>query len=326
MKAIIIDSPGGPEKLKIGEADKPIPQEDEVLVKVEATALNRADLLQREGKYPVPKGASEILGMEISGTVAEIGSNVKNWKKDEKVFGLIPGGGYAEYAIIHKDIAMKIPDKLKTYEAAAIPEVFLTAYQAIFWNGKLNIGETVLIHAGASGVGTAAIQIAKNIGCKVFVTASKSKHTVCFELGADAAIDYKSQNFDEEIMRLTKNKGVDLIIDFIGADYYEKNINSLNYNGRLVILATMGGTKIKEVDLRKIMGKWLTIIGSMLRSRDLDYRIKLTKEFSNYAIEKFKTGQLKPVIDKIFDWKDVAEAHIYMEQNKNIGKIVLKIS
>jgi putative PIG3 family NAD(P)H quinone oxidoreductase len=326
VKAVIIDSPGGPEKLRVGEANKPSPNEDEILVKVDATALNRADLLQREGKYPVPEGVSEILGMEISGTVANIGSNVKSWKKDEKVFGLIPGGGYAEYAVIHKDMAMKTPDKLKTYEAAAIPEVFLTAYQAIFWNGKLSSGETVLIHAGASGVGTAAIQIAKDIGCKVFVTASQSKHNVCLELGAEAAIDYRSQNFDEEIVKLTNNKGVDLIIDFIGASYYGKNINSLNYNGRLVILATLGGAKIKEVDLKKIMGKWLTIVGSMLRSRDLDYRIKLRREFGNYALEKFNSGKLKPIIDKVYDWKDVAEAHKYMEQNKNIGKIVLKIS
>lgn len=326
MKAVIIDSPGGPEKLKIDEIQKPTPNEEEILVKVEATALNRADILQREGKYPPPKGASEILGLEISGNIVELGSNIKNWKVNDKVFGLIPGGGYAEYAVINKNMAMKIPGNLKIIEAAAIPEVFLTAYQALVWNGSIKSGESVLIHAGASGVGTAAIQIAKDFNCKVFVTASKAKHNVCLGLGADAAIDYKTKSFDQEILKLTENKGVDLILDFIGADYYDKNINSLGKNGRLIILATLGGTKIKEVDIRKFMSKWLTIVGSTLRTRPLDYQIKLTKEFSEYFTQKFNLGKLKPIIDKIYDWKDVAEAHKRMEANKNIGKILLKIS
>jgi len=326
MKAIVIDSPGGAEKLKIGEVLKPEPKENEILVKVEATALNRADILQREGKYPPPKGASNIIGLEMAGTIVDVGSNANDWKTGDKVFGLIPGGGYGEYAVINKDMAMKIPNSLKSYEATAIPEVFLTAYQATLWYGKLTKGKSILIHAGASGVGTAAIQIAREIGAHIYVTASDAKQQSCINLGAEKAINYKTQDFEKEILNLTDNKGVDVIIDFIMGPYFQQNINSLSTDGRLVILATLGGGKVENLDMRKILIKRLTIIGSTLRSRSLDYQIKLTNEFKEHSLEKFESGKFKPVIDKIFDWKDVSEAHKYMEQNKNIGKIVLKIS
>ncbi len=326
MKAIVIDSPGGAEKLKIGEVSKPVPKENEILIKVEATALNRADILQREGKYPPPEGASNIMGLEMAGVVSVIGSGVNNWNVGDRVFGLIPGGGYAEYATINKDMAMKIPENLKSYEATAIPEVFLTAYQASLWYGKLTKGESILIHAGASGVGTGAIEIAREIGAHIYVTASQAKHQACINLGAEKAIDYKAQDFEKEILKLTDNKGVDVIIDFIMGPYFKQNINSLNVDGRLVILATLGGGKVDNLDMRKILAKRLTIIGSTLRSRNLDYQIKLTNEFKTFALEKFESGKFKPVIDKVFDWKDVSEAHKYMEQNKNTGKIVLKIS
>ncbi len=325
MKVVIIDKPGGVGNLKFGTVDKPVINENEILVKVKAAGLNRADILQRQGKYPPPDGASDILGLEISGEVDELGGNVSKWKVGDNVFGLIPGGGYAEYAKIHKDMAIKKPEEISFEEAAAVPEVFLTAYQALFWNARIKKDDYVLIHAGASGVGTAAIQLVKDFGAYAIITASKGKLHICLSLGAEKAIDYKSEQFDEEVLSFTNNIGVDIIIDFIGADYFEKNIRSLNQNGKLIFLASLSGSKIQEVDIRKIMSKWISIIGSTLRTRSLDYQIKLSQEFADYSLPKFKTGKLKPVIDKVFNWKDVADAHRYLEDNKNIGKLVLKI-
>ena len=325
MKTIIVEKPGKAENLKFGTAGIPPISKDEILIKVKAAGLNRADIMQRQGKYPPPRGASEILGLEISGEVAELGDNVSNWKKGDEVFGLIPGGGYTEFAKINRDMSIKKPPELSFEEAAGIPEVFLTAYQALFWNAEIRKDDFVLLHAGGSGVGTAAIQLVKDAGGHAIITASKEKHDLCLKLGAEKAIDYKSQQFDEEVLNYTKNKGADIIIDFIGADYFEKNIRSLNQNGRLIFLATLSGPKINEIDIRKIMSKWISIIGSTLRTRSLDYQIKLTKEFAEYSLEKFRTGKLKPVIDKVFDWKDAAEAHKFLEAQKNTGKVILKI-
>jgi tumor protein p53-inducible protein 3 len=246
MKTIIVEKPGKADNLQFGTADNPKINEDEILIKVKAAGLNRADIMQRQGKYPPQKGASEILGLEISGEVAELGDNVSKWKKGDGVFGLIPGGGYAEFSKIHKDMAIKKPAELSFEEAAAIPEVFLTAYQALFWNAKIRKDDFVLIHAGGSGVGTAAIQLVREAKAHSIITASKSKHEICLKLGAEKAIDYKSQQFDDEVLNFTNNKGVDIIIDFIGADYFEKNIRCLNQNGKLIFLATLSGSKVKE--------------------------------------------------------------------------------
>jgi putative PIG3 family NAD(P)H quinone oxidoreductase len=326
MKAILFDEPGEAEKLYIGNFPKPEVGEEEILVEIKATALNRADILQRMGKYPPPQGASPVLGLEISGVVVEKGSKVFKWKIGDKIFGLIPGGGYAQFAVIHEDMAMRIPDNLSFEQAAAIPEVFLTAYQAIVWLAELKAGEFILIHAGASGVGTAAIQIARELGAKIIVTASAEKLFICKELGADVLIDYKSQNFKEIALKATNNYGVDVIIDFIGAKYFNDNIDSLTRDGRLILLATLSGGKVGDFDVRQILVKRLKIIGSTLRSRSLDYQIKLTKEFKEFALDKIASGRIKPVIDKIYDWKDVVQAHKRMEENKNTGKIILRIN
>jgi putative PIG3 family NAD(P)H quinone oxidoreductase len=326
MKAILFDEPCAADKLYIGEFPKPEVGEEEILVEVKATALNRADILQRLGKYPQPTGASPILGLEIAGDVVAKGSKVFKWKKGDKVFGLIPGGGYAQYAVIHEEMAMRIPDKLGYEEAAAIPEAFLTAFQSIVWLAELKPGEYILIHAGASGVGTAAIQLAREIGAKIIITASAEKHFICKELGAEILIDYKSQNFKDVVLNATNNYGVDVIIDFIGANYFKDNIESLTRDGRLILLATLSGGKVNEFDVRQILTKRLKIIGSTLRSRSLDYQIKLTKDFYNFAYDKVSSGRIKPVIDKVFDWTDVSEAHKRMEANKNIGKIILRIN
>jgi len=213
-----------------------------------------------------------------------------------------------------------------SYEAAAgIPEVFLTAFQAINWIGQLKKGERILIHAGASGVGTAAIQIAKVIGAEIFVTASKGKHETCLNLGAAKAIDYKEENFQEQVLAFTDDKGVDMIIDFIAAPYFQQNINSLNFDGRMVMLALMGGFKLTELNMLPILFKRIKIQGSTLRARTLDYKARLTKDLYDFAWHRFESGEFKPVIDSVYDWTEVADAHRYMEANKNIGKIILKI-
>lgn len=326
MKAIIVERPGGADQLKIGDYPKPICGDEEILVKVKATSLNRADILQREGKYPPPANASPILGLEISGVIEDVGPKVFKWKRGDKVFGLLPGGGYAEYAVINENMAIEIPDNLSYEEAAAIPEVFLTAFQALVWLAELKAAEFILIHAGASGVGTAAIQIAREIGAKIIVTASAEKHNICKELGADLMIDYKSKNFKDEVFNFTNNYGADVIIDFIGGQYFNQNVESLTRDGRLIELATLSGGKVENFDMRPILAKRLKIIGSTLRSRSIGYQIKLTKDFKDFAYDKIKKGIIIPVIDKVFDWKNVAEAHKRMEENKNTGKIVLTIS
>ncbi len=326
MKAVIVKKPGGAEELELGEIAVPVPRENEVLVRVRAAALNRADILQREGKYPSPEGASSILGLEIAGNIHAVGKKVKRWKEGDKVFGLLQGGGYAEYAVINELMANPIPSGLTYEQAASIPEVFLTAYQALIWQAKLQQGEKILIHAGASGVGTAAIQIAGLLGTEIFITASAGKHAICRKLGAKYTIDYKNEDFTSRIDELTGKEGVNVIIDFIAGPYLNGNLSSLARDGRLILLATLGGGKAGDTDIRQILSKRLTIIGSTLRSRTPDYQIRLNADFMSFGFNKFESGALRPVIDKVFDWNEVSEAHHYMEANKNIGKIVLRIS
>ena len=326
MKAVLIKSFGAPENLYLGEWEPPQPKPHEVLVQVKATALNRADTMQRKGKYPPPPGASPILGLEIAGIITAIGTEVTQWKIGDKVCGLIAGGGYAEYAVIPASQALPIPSNLSFEEAAGIPEVFLAAFQAINWIGQLQKGESILIHAGASGVGTAAIQIAKAIGAKVFVTASKGKHETCLQLGAEKAIDYKTENFQEQVLAYTDRKGVDMLIDFIAAPYLQQNLNSMNFDGRIVILALMGGLTATEVNMLPILFKRIRIQGSTLRARTLEYKARLTKDLYDFAWERFETGEFKPVIDSVYDWTEVVAAHEYMEANKNIGKTILRVS
>jgi tumor protein p53-inducible protein 3 len=324
VKAVLVQSPGGREQLYIGEVNTPIPGETEIRIKVQATAVNRADIAQRQGNYPPPKGASPILGLELAGIVDEVGSKVSKWEKGDRVFGLLEGGGYAEYALLSENMAMAIPEAFSFTQAAAIPEVFLTAFQALFWIGKLEAGEIVLIHAGASGVGTAAIQLAKAKGATVVVTAgSDEKCEACKELGADFAINYKTTNFVEAIAAQYGDSKINLILDFIGAPYWEGNLKALALDGRLVIISTMGGAKLDQTSLGYLMMKRLTVSGTTLRSRTLEYKEALTQDFSSWALEIFEKGELKPVVDSVFAIEDVQEAHRYMEENRNIGKIVL---
>lgn len=325
MKAILIKAFGSADQLYIGEYPSPTPAAQEILVKVHATALNRADLLQRQGKYAPPPGESDILGLEMAGEVVETGTDVTRWQIGDRVCGLLGGGGYAEYVTIHEDLAMPIPVSLTFEQAAAIPEVFLTAFQALYWLAKLQKEESILIHAGASGVGTAAIQLAKQADATIFVTASTSKQDFCLQLGAHYTIDYKKENFETVVLEKMNGKGVNVILDFIGAPYFQQNLNILQEDGRLILLAMMGGTKLEEVQLGNILRKRLHILGSTLRARPLDYKIQLTRDFRLFAWESLENGTIQPVIDRVFDWNNVAEAHRYMESNQSKGKIVMNV-
>lgn len=311
--------------MRIGEWPTPELQSQEVLVKVAATALNRADTLQRMGKYPPPKGESPIMGLEMAGTVVELGENVNRWKVGDKVCSLLGGGGYAEYVNIHEDLAMPVPQGISLEKAAAIPEVFLTAFQALSWLAKLQEEETILIHAGASGVGTAAIQLVKAMGARSIVTASETKHGICLELGAEKAIDYRNEDFREVVQEYTNSKGVNVVIDFVGGPYLQKNLDVLAPDGRMVLLAFLGGVKVSELNIAPILRKRLHVMGSTLRARPLDYKIKLSKALQQFAWPLFESGKLKPIIDSVYDWTKVADAHRYMEANQNKGKIVMRV-
>ncbi len=325
MRAILHQS-GSADTLHLGEYPTPEPGSTEILIKVAATALNRADIMQRKGHYPPPAGASPILGLEMAGTVVKVGNEVRKWAIGDRVCGLLAGGGYAEYAVLHEDMALPVPASMEWTVAGAIPETFLTAYQALFTIADLREGEKVLLHAGASGVGTAAIQLAKLAGAEVLVTASGPKHSLCTELGASRAVDYQKEDFAKAVAEYTENQGVNVIVDVIGAPYFRQNIDSLAPDGRMVLLAFMGGYKITDVSLIPVLMKRLSITGSTLRSRSLSYKIKLTQDFQSFAWEAITDGTMAPVIDSVFDWKEAAEAHRRMEANTNAGKIVLRVT
>jgi putative PIG3 family NAD(P)H quinone oxidoreductase len=326
MKAVVVEQPGGVEQLAISEVTTPRPGQGELLVRVRAAALNRADILQREGNYPPPPGASEILGLDMAGVVEKPGSGCSTYRAGDRVFGLLPGGGYAEYAVIPEDMAMPIPDDFTFEQAAAVPEVFLTAFQTLFWIGRLQAGERILIHAGASGVGTAAIQLANEVGAVVLTTTgTDEKCERCRTLGAVRAIKYRNEDFAAAVLEQTQGTGVDLILDFVAAPYWEKNISVLGTDGRMVLISLMGGSLAERVNLGHILKKRLQITGTTLRPRSLEYKIRLTREFADFGLDRLADGRLQPVIDSIFPWEQVAEAHARMEANQNIGKIVLTI-
>ncbi|MCQ6561103.1 NAD(P)H-quinone oxidoreductase [Paenibacillus mendelii] len=324
MKAVLVDE--HTKRLSIGEAADPRITEDGLLVRVQATALNRADLLQKRGLYPSPQGASTILGLEMAGVVEVVGGNVSGFKPGDRVCALLPGGGYAERAVIPAGMAIRIPDSFSFEEAAAIPEVFLTAYMNLFLLGGLTHGQTVLIHAGASGVGTAAIQLVREAGAVSIVTAgSEEKRRTCLELGASRAIDYKAGPFAPHVKEATDGQGVNVILDFIGAPYWEQNIESLAMDGRLIIVGTMGGSKVQEMDLGLLLRRRQQVIGTALRSKSPADKIRLTEQFASFAMPRFADGRMKPVVDSVWDWEQADDAHEYMEQNKNTGKIILRV-
>lgn len=325
MKAIVRTGDGGPEVLRLSEVPAPIPGPNQLLVNVKATALNRLDTLQRRGLYNAPSGESEILGLEIAGIVEAIGNKVPGFSRGDRVFGLIGGGGYAEKAVIDYRLAIPLPGGWSFEQAAAIPEVFFTANETLFTLGRLSQNETVLIHAGGSGVGTAGTQMAHHIGTRVFITAgSEDKIRKSKALGCTEGINYKACNFAEEILQLTNGEGVDVIQDFIGAPYLERNLSILKPRGRLLIVGLMGGTTA-ETNLGYILRKRLQIFGSVMRSLPIEDKIQITGRFVNRWLPLLKQGRIKPVIDTIMELSQACDAHQYMEANENFGKIILKI-
>ena len=327
MKAILMSGLGGVEFLHIGHHPDPAMEEDELFVRVRATALNRADLLQRRGKHSPPKGAPDILGLEMAGEVAAVGKTAGDWKVGDRVCALLPGGGYAELVSIPAGLAMRIPENLSFEDAAAIPEVFLTAYQNLFLVARLAAGETVLVHAGASGVGTAAVQLVREAGAESLVTAgSPEKIARCLSLGARAGWNYKDGPFLPWVEEETSGRGVDIVLDFVGAPYFDQNLKSLAADGRMVVIGTLGGAEVEKFSLRTLMAKRLQITGAGLRNMDTGRKIELTRKFSAFAMRRFADGRLVPVVDTVFDWKEVAKAHQRMEANENVGKIVLRVT
>ena len=322
MKAITFATYGGPDVLHLEDVAEPVPTPDDLLVRVRASALNRADTMQRRGHYPPPPGESDILGLELAGEVEAVGANALGFKTGDRVFGLVGGGGYAEKACIDHRMAMPIPHDWDFVKAAAVPEVFFTANETLFTLGRLDAGETVLIHAGASGVGTAGIQMARQTGARVLVTVGSQEKVARTEaLGAEAAINYKTADFAERVLELTDG-GVDLVQDFIGAAYWQNNLKCLKTAGRLVLVGLMGGAKV-EADLGLIMRKRLQVIGSVMRSQPLENKIAITERFRSRWLPELENGRLQPLIDNSFPLADAAEAHQYMEENRNVGKIML---
>ncbi|KAJ1919804.1 hypothetical protein H4219_001713 [Mycoemilia scoparia] len=310
-------------QLYIGKTERPVPKPNEILVKVAYFGMNRMDISQREGKYPPPPGASILLGVEISGVVEEIGKDVTQYTPGDRVFGLMGGGGYAEYAIINEGLAAKVGN-LSLDTAAAIPEVWCTAYQAIHYIGGIKQGDDVLIHAGASGVGSAAIQLAKRAGAKrIFVTAStKEKLGYCVGLGATHPINYKEEKFVDAVHSATAGRGVDIIVDFIAGNYFNDNIKALAIDGRMSMQAVLGGSKV-ETELGPIIFKRLKIEGSTLRSRSVEYQSKLFQTVCQEIVPDIESGVLSANVKKTFNWENIYDAHIYMESNSNFGKIVV---
>jgi NADPH:quinone reductase len=327
VKAIVIAEYGGPEVLTLREIPDPSPGPEDLVVRVRATALNRADVLQRRGLYPQPgpKPEFEVPGLEFAGEVAEVGARVVSFKVGDRVMGLLAGGGYSEKILVHERLASRIPDALSFEDAAAIPEAFITAHDALL-QCSFVAGETVLVHAAGSGVGTAAIQVAKAMGASLVIgtAGSSEKLEAARALGLDVAINYKSESFAERVAEVTGKRGVDVALDFIGASYLEGNLRSLAEKGRMVVIGLMGGFS-GDLALGMLLQKRLTIRGTLLRSRSLEEKAAAVRAFEKSVLPHIASGRIRAVVDKVMPLADAAEAHKLMESNANFGKIVLRI-
>jgi NADPH:quinone reductase len=326
MPAIVVRETGDKgawNELVLNEAPRPRPKRGEVLVQVEACSVNRADLLQRRGFYPPPPGASSIMGLDFAGSIVDMAEGVEGWSRGDRVFGIVAGGGYGRYVPVHSKHLVEIPDRLNFVEAAAAAEVFFTAFLNLFLEGHLRSGETLLLHGGGSGVGTAAIQLAKSAGITVIITAgSNDKIQRSLDLGASYGINYKEEDFAARALEITQGKGVDVILDWIGASYLEKHLELLKTRGRLVLIGLMGGSKT-EINLPHLLNKRLRIIGSVLRSQSLEEKAALVQAFREKVIPLFESGEVRPVVDRVYSVGDVEEAHQFMKEGGHFGKIVL---
>lgn len=322
MRAILITQPGNADVLKLGAAPEPQPNDAEVLVRVYAAGVNRADVLQRKGSYNPPPGAPSLLGLELAG---ELLTPVEQWRRGDRVMAVVTGGAYAEFAVVPIGMLLRVPDRFSYEEAAAIPEAFLTAYLNLFTLGKLEAGGSVLIHAGGSGVGTAAVQLARAAGARVFATAgTDAKLARCRELGAELTVNYKREPFVKRVLDATDGAGVNLVLDFIGAPYWNDNLKVLVRGGILTTIGLLGGGR-GDLDMGAILGKSLTVTGTTLRSLPLPQKIELNRAFAQFAMPLFEAGELSPVLDTIFTLGEAADAHRMMEANRNTGKIVLRV-
>lgn len=324
MRAVVLTAFGGPEVLRITEVPDPTPGPDEVLVDVAATALNRADILQRKGFYPNPFPTEhDIPGMEFSGTVAAVGSRVTAWRVGDEVMGIVAGGAYAERLVIHERQAMRIPRTVALVDAAAIPEVFITAWDGLVVQGGLTSGRWALVHAIASGVGTAAIQICHSVGARVMGTCSTSKVEQVRALGADVVVDYTKEDFVEQAQRMTDGRGVDVILDPVGGDYLDRNVASLALKGRIIQIGLMAG--VGSFNLGALLPKRASLIGSVLRARPLEEKVAISQRFAAEMLPLFDSGDMKPIVDRRYSLAEIAEAHAYLESNANVGKVVVSV-
>jgi NADPH2:quinone reductase len=324
VKAVIITRPGGPEVLEVQERPAPAPGIGQIRVRVHASALNRADLLQRAGNYPVPAGSpADIAGMEYAGEVDALGEGVQLWQKGDRVMGIIGGGGHAEFVTIHEREAMPVPSGMSWENAAAVPEVFLTAYDALFTRLGLRAGETLLIHAVASGVGTAAVQLAKLVAARVVGTArSAEKLARVKELGLDVGIDSSRGDWAAEVENSVRPSGVQAILDLLGGNYLDGNLRVLAQKGRIVVVGLTAGASA-QFNMGALLRKRATIVGTVLRARPIEEKIDLAREFADRMIPQFEAGRLKPIVDRVFGFDQIADAHRLMESNATVGKIVL---
>jgi NADPH:quinone reductase len=326
MKLVHYEVPGLPKVLKVIESHIPNPNENEVLIKVAAAGVNRPDLMQREGIYPAPKGHSKTLGLEVSGIIEKVGINVKSFKEGDKVCALLDGGGYAEFCVAKERQTVKFPTNLSFIEAAGIPECFMTCWSNIVNRGKLKKNQSVLIHGGTSGIGTTAIQILKIFDTKIFTTVgSDEKKEFCEKLGANFVINYNKEDFFEKIKNETNKKGVDIVLDMVGGEYTQKNIDLLSNDGTLINIAFQKGSKL-NLNLMKVMLKRLTITGSTLRIRDSNFKERIIKDLQKFVFPYLLNGKIKPIIDSVYKIDDVVKAHEKLYKNNHIGKIILEMN
>ena len=326
MRVVEIPTFGPPEVLRLADHPTPAPQAGEVLIRVAAAALNRADLLQRRGLYPPPEGASSIPGLEVAGEIIAVGQGVERWKSGDKVCALLTGGGYAEYVAAPAGQCLPVPPHLSLVEAAALPEAVFTTWANLFESGQLKPSESVLIHGGSGGIGSVAIQMAKAHGARVFATAGGAeKVKACRDLGADEAIDYRTQDFVEILRAATQGRGVDVVLDILGGDNVNRNLDILAPQGRHISIGTLQN-KIATLDLRTIMAKQLTLTGSTLRNRPMAEKAHLAREIEVKAWPWVLQGSVKPVLFKIFPFAEVVLAHKMMESGAHFGKIILEVS
>ncbi len=325
MRAIAITAPGGPEVLQLAEIATPAPAAGEILIHVEAAGVNRPDTIQRMGFYAPPPGSPDTPGLEVAGKVAAIGAGVTLWAVGDQVCALVGGGGYAEYCVAHESHALPVPHGFNAIEAAGLPETFFTVWTNVFERGALKGGESLLIHGGSSGIGTTAIQLAKIFGARVFATAgSADKCAACIDLGADAAINYREQDFVAEVKALTENRGVDVILDMVGGDYIPRNIEAAARDGRIVSIAFLNGS-VAEVNFMPVMLKRLTMTGSTLRPRSISEKASIADALREKVWPLLDAGRVKPLIDATFPLEDAAKAHVLMEKSTHIGKIILTL-